>query len=30
MGPSYDILRERIGNETWEKWMTFVEDGRTA
>lgn len=30
MGPAYDILRERIGNETWEKWMGFVEDARNS
>ena len=30
MGPAWDVMRERIGKETWETWMGFVESARTA
>jgi len=30
MGPAWDVMRERIGQETWDTWMGFVDAARTA
>ncbi|WP_172330145.1 TRAP transporter substrate-binding protein [Mangrovicoccus sp. HB161399] len=30
MEPAWDVMRERIGKDTWDTWMGFVEAARTA
>lgn len=30
MGPAWERLRERIGGETWDEWMGYVEAARTS
>ena len=30
MGPAWDAMRERIGGDTWEEWMSYVEAARSA
>jgi len=30
MGPAWDAMRERIGGDTWDEWMSYVDAARSA